>query len=360
MNNNYGTAQKPAIRTKSIVGAVGAIVCSIGALCSTFFPIFSSEKAAKFYELWAFGDKGKYVLDSMGDAMKAAEKIGGNTLSALVFEILSVYAATAAFFALVLAVIFVAVGKLTGLRTGKKALAGAFSIIALVVTAFFFCALIGYVTACNSITKSDLDLTYGPSLMLFFAIGTVVFSFIGAKGTPAGKAPAQAVPQQGAYNQYQNVPPAAPVPPQYPAPVQNPVQPQYPPQMMPQQQFVPVQPSAPDIDDDPPTVAQVGALEGIRGDYASAVINMKPGEKLIIGRDPTCCNIVISSEKRDISRTHCSVKYDPYTDSFKVIDMSSNGTYVNGTRLVRDQETQFPAGTIISLGSGENQFRLKK
>ena len=83
MNNNY-TAQKPAIRTKSIVGAVGAIVCSIGALCSTFFPIFSSEKAAKFYELWAFGDKGKYVLDSMGDAMKAAEKIGGNTLSALV------------------------------------------------------------------------------------------------------------------------------------------------------------------------------------------------------------------------------------------------------------------------------------
>ena len=80
----------------------------------------------------------------------------------------------------------------------------------------------------------------------------------------------------------------------------------------------------------------------------------------MIGRDPQSCNIVLSSEKKDISRTHCSVKYDPYTDSFKVIDMSSNGTFVNGQRLIKDQEMQLKAGTVISLGSGENQFRLKK
>ena len=87
---------------------------------------------------------------------------------------------------------------------------------------------------------------------------------------------------------------------------------------------------------------------------------VKPGEKILIGRDAASCNIVLSSERKDISRKHCSVKYDPYTDSFKVIDMSSNGTYVNGRQLVKDQETQFPVGTVLALGNGENQFRLKK
>lgn len=40
--------------------------------------------------------------------------------------------------------------------------------------------------------------------------------------------------------------------------------------------------------------------------------------------------------------------------------MSSNGTYVNGQQMVKDQETSLPVGTVISLGNGENQFRLKK
>ena len=114
------------------------------------------------------------------------------------------------------------------------------------------------------------------------------------------------------------------------------------------------------VEEEAPTIAQIGAIEGVCGQFANAVINLKPNEKVLIGRDPSSCNIVISSEKKDISRTHCSVKYDPYTDSFKVIDMSSNGTFVGGQKLVRDQETQFPAGTVLSLGSGENQFRLKK
>ena len=108
------------------------------------------------------------------------------------------------------------------------------------------------------------------------------------------------------------------------------------------------------------TIAQNGAIEGVSGDYAGAVINLKPGEKIVIGRDAASCNIILSAERKDISRKHCSVKYDSYTDSFKVIDMSSNGTYVNGQQMVKDQETSLPVGTVISLGNGENQFRLKK
>ena len=109
-----------------------------------------------------------------------------------------------------------------------------------------------------------------------------------------------------------------------------------------------------------PSTAQNGAVEGVSGDYAGAVINLKPGEKILIGRDATVCNIILAADRKDISRRHCSVQYDSYTDSFKVTDMSSNGTYVNGQQMVKDQETQLPVGTVIALGNGENQFRLKK
>ena len=229
----------------------------------------------------------------------------------------------------------------------------------------------------------------GPILMFSFSFVTLIFCFIGLSdnaaykkaGAPqndynpnvpyvspnANTANPYAAPQpaQPAPQAYQPQQPVQPAPQAYqPQPVQpapqayqpQPVQPA--PQAY-QPQPVPA-PAAFQGADDQATVAQVGAIEGITGDYKGATINLKPGEKIMIGRDPQSCNIVLSSEKKDISRTHCSVKYDPYTDSFKVIDMSSNGTFVNGQRLIKDQEMQLKAGTVISLGSGENQFRLKK
>ena len=57
---------------------------------------------------------------------------------------------------------------------------------------------------------------------------------------------------------------------------------------------------------------------------------------------------------------HCSVWFDPEKDAFKVMDTSSNGTFVGGQRLPRDKKVQVPDNTIISLGGGENQFILRK
>lgn len=112
-------------------------------------------------------------------------------------------------------------------------------------------------------------------------------------------------------------------------------------------------------DFDPPTTVQTGGIVGICGDYEGADISINPGEKLIIGRDAASCNIVIGSENKDISRVHCSVKFDNYLNCYKVIDTSSNGTFVDGKPLTRNEEAQLPKGTVISLGRGKNQFRLK-
>ena len=61
--------------------------------------------------------------------------------------------------------------------------------------------------------------------------------------------------------------------------------------------------------DDQPTVAQLGAIEGLSGDYKGASISLKPGEKIIIGRDPQSCNIVISSEKKD-GKSSITLRWD--------------------------------------------------
>ena len=380
MNQNYGIPQNASIRPKNIVGAVGAIVCAVLALCMSFLPFFSGRGASGKYNLfWLWGfceDFGEHYFKDIDKFFEAVSNSSGDGKAFLIAECAVVYSATATFFALCIALVFVAIGKLTALRTGKKVLAVVFSIIALVFSVILLASVIFYLVVGNKLysSRSKAGIGAGPILMTVFALGTVIFSFISESGK-INNAPRPEIvsPQQGYAPQQGFVSPQQGYAPQqgFVSPQQSfaPQQGFIPPQQgfAPQQGFVPPQQMQPipqaigqDLDNDPPTVAQIGALEGVSGDYASAVINMRPGEKLIIGRDPTCCNIVLSSEKKDISRTHCSVKYDPYTDSFKVIDMSSNGTFVNGTRLVRDQETQFSAGTVISLGSGENQFRLKK
>lgn len=374
MNNVFGGTQKKSVSTKNMIGAIGAIVCAVAALCMAFLPVFSVEGASSanenLFDYWGFGKLGEDIFKNVGDYFKIASESSGDAATLVISQIMVTYSATVGFFALILSAVFVAVGKLTGLRSGKKALAVVFSIIAFVMTAMLLVSVVTYTsTYNNNLGKYSVKVGVGvgPILMCVFALGAVIFSFISGHGGTSVTAPSAFVPPQpsgfnpqpqGMNSQFGPVAPQAynPPAPQAYNPPHVPV-----PQMQPVPMVQPVpQNVVDDLDDDPPTVAQLGAIEGIKGDYASAVINMKPGEKLIIGRDPTCCNIVISSEKRDISRTHCSVKYDPYTDSFKVIDMSSNGTYVNGTRLVKDQETQFQAGTVLSLGSGENQFRLKK
>lgn len=99
-------------------------------------------------------------------------------------------------------------------------------------------------------------------------------------------------------------------------------------------------------------------LRVLSGMYEGATVNFEPGEEIIVGRDPAVSHVIFPSEK--ISRKHCSIAFDELTGQFRVTDYSSNGTYIQGTRRIMRNQTQFvPRGTMIALGDKVNCIRVE-
>lgn len=102
-----------------------------------------------------------------------------------------------------------------------------------------------------------------------------------------------------------------------------------------------------------------GTITCISGTDVGFVYTIAEGEELIIGKDPRMAHIVIGNEYKQVSRRHCGIKYDARTDSYDVIDYSSNGTYVNGTRkLTNGIYLNVSKGNDIYLATDRNVYRL--
>lgn len=100
-----------------------------------------------------------------------------------------------------------------------------------------------------------------------------------------------------------------------------------------------------------------GYLKGIKGVFAGRNISIKAGSYIRIGRSKTNNEIVLNSPK--VSRTHCVVEYDARRRKYRVIDYSSNGTWLlDGRRLVKNQENWLDEGTVLVIGNDENIFEL--
>ncbi|MGN0158191.1 MAG: FHA domain-containing protein [Brotaphodocola sp.] len=103
-----------------------------------------------------------------------------------------------------------------------------------------------------------------------------------------------------------------------------------------------------------------GVIVGVAGAYRDATFDLVDGAELVFGRSPQEANIVFDQLATDVSRKHCSVRFDGRSNQYVVTDYSSNGTYLeNGTRLENGQPKQLSRGTVIYLGSSrQNGFRL--
>lgn len=103
-----------------------------------------------------------------------------------------------------------------------------------------------------------------------------------------------------------------------------------------------------------------GVIVGVAGAYRDATFDLVDGAELVFGRSPQDANIVFDQLATDVSRKHCSVRFDGRSNQYVVTDYSSNGTYLeNGTRLENGQPKQLSRGTVIYLGSSrQNGFRL--
>lgn len=99
-------------------------------------------------------------------------------------------------------------------------------------------------------------------------------------------------------------------------------------------------------------------LIGLNGMWQGAEFLNNSGETLTIGRDSKQCDIVISQNAQNISRKHCSVRYDYDREDYIVVDYSSNGTYIDDKKLVSNVETHASSGSTIALGDKVNSFKL--
>ncbi|MGR5286367.1 type VI secretion system-associated FHA domain protein [Vibrio maritimus] len=75
-----------------------------------------------------------------------------------------------------------------------------------------------------------------------------------------------------------------------------------------------------------------------------------------IGRAPSCA-LSLSDHNRFISGTHCLVSV--YGDTFYISDVSTNGTLVNGNKLLKSQPISLCDGDVVSLGQYEITVSLE-
>ena len=97
-----------------------------------------------------------------------------------------------------------------------------------------------------------------------------------------------------------------------------------------------------------------GSEQSIRclsGEYEGAVLPLRFGDTMLIGRDRNVCNVILTNPR--VSRKHCSIQYDAATDSFKVVNYSKNGIFVDGQRLDLNRPYQFTHGTILKISDAD-------
>lgn len=91
-------------------------------------------------------------------------------------------------------------------------------------------------------------------------------------------------------------------------------------------------------------------LEVISGARAGVRWNLPEDTWVRIGRSPRSSNIVIAGDPM-VSKVHCSIVYDSSTEEFLLQDLSSNGVFVDGGRIPREQVLRYRGGVSFSLAS---------
>jgi Predicted integral membrane protein len=106
----------------------------------------------------------------------------------------------------------------------------------------------------------------------------------------------------------------------------------------------------------PQTVQARALLVGVQGEYAGARFPIEPGEKLVVGRDSSRCNVILASKQ--VSRLHMTVEY--VDGKFQVVDYSTYGTFeLEQGRLPKEVQVSVMEGARLRLGNSDEVFRLE-
>ena len=108
-----------------------------------------------------------------------------------------------------------------------------------------------------------------------------------------------------------------------------------------------------------PTLKKVrGYVVGKNGAYAGAIISIG-NETVFFGRDPQQCQMVFDASQQQISRVHCSLRYDETLGCFLLENYSKNGTYLGDGRPIEDgRPARLESGDSFYLADSHNLFEL--
>lgn len=106
------------------------------------------------------------------------------------------------------------------------------------------------------------------------------------------------------------------------------------------------------------TVRAEGMLIGVGGALGNRKLPLRAGRKILIGRDPGRCDLVL--EDPSISRAHCYVSYNPEKQAYCINDISTYGVYDGYGNQIRKYEDVFlKSGDSIRIGQTNEVFALK-
>lgn len=98
-------------------------------------------------------------------------------------------------------------------------------------------------------------------------------------------------------------------------------------------------------------------LDGVDGIYFGQRFELD--RDITFGRDPGSCNVIFPADAVGISKIHCQISLNVYGHQAVITDCNStNGTFLNGVRLVPGKPAVLQAGNIITFG-GNNTFRFE-
>lgn len=100
-------------------------------------------------------------------------------------------------------------------------------------------------------------------------------------------------------------------------------------------------------------------LKGISGQFAGQEVDFSTGS-VTIGRDPRLCQVVFPQSETDISRKHCTVRYDEASNTFTLEDFSSNGTFLSSSqKLEQGKPVSLKPGDRFYVSDPKHVFEVK-
>lgn len=101
------------------------------------------------------------------------------------------------------------------------------------------------------------------------------------------------------------------------------------------------------------------SLKGISGQFSGQEVDFSSGS-VTIGRDPRLCQVVFPQSDTDISRKHCTLRFDEASQTFTLEDFSSNGTFLSSNqKLEQGKPYTLKPGDRFYVADPKNVFEVR-